>query len=131
MNQTTVTELEHNVIYVKLKQVYNTTLECDELISQIQAVYDLYRKSGGKFIFVFNTEHVNYCQPLLLKRFADWMTMKREDNEKYLQCSFVIIKSKFTRVCFDAILKIFTPSKPYVVKRSVEEVNDALYEMCK
>ena len=129
MNETIVTMPHANVACVQLKQVYNTVEECDMLISKIQEVYDLYIGTNGKFIFVFNTEYVNYCQPFLLKRFASWMSLKRDANEKHLICSFIIIKSTFTRTCFNAILKMFTPTKPYNIRKSVDDVNKELGEI--
>lgn len=131
MSKTIVSIPHPNVVYVQLKNVYNTYGECDELTQQIQTVYDKYKVSGDKFVFVFDTERVNYCQPMLLKRFADWMTSKREDNEHYLICSFVIVKSGFTRTSLQTILKLFKPSKPYNVRDTLAAVNLELPEILK
>lgn len=129
MNETTVARLHPNIVYVSLKQVYNTVDECDDLINKIQGIYNEYIASGQRFVFVFNTERVNYCQPLLLKRFANWMGSKRDVNERHLICSYVIITNTFTRSCFNTIVQIFKPTKPYNIRESASQVNRELPEV--
>ena len=115
-----------NVTYIILKQVYNTEEECNELIQMLQKEYDRYMQSSTKFYLVFNTSHVNYVQPFLVKKFAAWMASMRSINEQYLVCSFMIITSPFARGCFNMILTLFTPSRPYYIKESIDEVNQHL-----
>lgn len=126
MANTLVTKIHPAVAYVVLKQVYNTAQECDELIRELQFVYDEHIQSGKSFIFVFNTEFVNYCQPGLLKRFASWMSSKRAENEQYLLCSYIILTNPTTRVAFNSVISMFKPSKAYYVRESAEEVNKEL-----
>lgn len=122
----TVLNPRPNITYIILKQVYNTEEECDELIQLLQEEYDRYIHSSTKFYLVFNTSQVNYVQPFLVKKFAAWMATMRDVNERFLICSFMIITSPFARGCFNMILTLFTPSRPYYIKGSIDEVNQHL-----
>jgi hypothetical protein len=131
MNDTIVERLHKNIVYVSLKNVYNTSHECDDLIAKLQRVYDDYIQSRERFIFVFNTERVNYCQPILLRRFAEWMSSKRQLNEQFLICSYIVITNVFTRTCLNTIVGIFKPTKPYLVRESTTQVNKELPNVLK
>ena len=84
-------------------------------------------KFNTKFCFVFNTKHVNYASPFLLKDFSVWMRENAELHVKYLVKSYLIISNQIAKLAFDTILTVYRPTRPYFVVSSSDEVNDLIF----
>ena len=126
MEATTLLFPMPGVAYICMQQAYNTDDDLEGLKCVVQSVYDRSYLTHERFVFVFNAEGVNYVQPRLLSRFANWLGTKREENEKYLICSNMIFEKPFIEKCFKIIVSIFKPVKPVYIHRNVAEANSAL-----
>ena len=115
-----------NVAYIVLQENFTHQVDLEALKDVVEQAYRPYIEKNQQFILVFNTEYTSAASPFLIKDFASWMKGKSEVSSRLLLCSIMVITSKFTRMCFNAIIGVFTPSRPYILTDSVAAANKEL-----
>jgi hypothetical protein len=124
--ETSVTFPQNYVAYIVLKPLLNTDSDLIELKKCVLGAYDHARINNTKFYFVFNTKHVKFCSPFLIKDFSSWMRNNAETHIRYLIKSYLIISNQIAKISFDAILTFYKPTKPYVVVENLDKANELL-----
>ena len=128
MESTKIVFPQKYVAYIILKRTFSSVSDLDELKMCTINAYTHAEECKTKFYFVFNTIHVTFAHPFLLKDFAVWMGSQREKTIKYLIHSYIIMSGTFTSMAFDTICSIMNPTKPYYRMKTSDETNTHLLE---
>ena len=111
-----------SILKLNIKKSCPNRDEFDQLIEQMDNIYDAFLKSNTKFYLLCNLNELGVIPMTYIKEIASFFYSKHECIEKLLICTSVVISSSSVRTIINGFLYIYTTIKPV---KFVKEENES------
>ena len=103
------------LVTIIFSEKYNRDHELDDLIKQLDSVYQKAQNENKKFCLLLDTRKIEYANPALAVKLIKWLLSKKELSTKYLICTCLLITNSTINSLLSSVLSLFKPTRPHFV----------------